>query len=60
MDAVEQMTSEQEEHVRAICRAWMDFCFPKALFIADKAVKDVPKEIKEQIWDEEFKLRKGA
>lgn len=54
------MTSEQEERVRQIARAWMDFCFPKALFIADKAVKDVPQEIKEQIWDEEFKLRKGA
>lgn len=54
------MTSEQEERVRQIARAWMDFCFPKVLFIADKAVKDVPLETKEKIWDEEFKLRKGA
>ncbi len=54
------MNEEEIERVRQIARAWMDFCFPKALFIADKAVKDVPLETKEKIWDEEFKLRNGA
>lgn len=54
------MNEEEIERVRQIARAWIDFCFPKALFIADKAVKDVTLETKEKIWDEEFKLRKGA
>lgn len=54
------MSEEEIERVRQIARAWMDFLYPKELFIADSAVKDVPLEIKEQIWDEEFKLKQGA
>ncbi len=60
MDAMEQMTNEQEEYVRAICRAWMDFGFHLQSFLADVALKDVPKEIKEQIWGEESRIKKGA
>ena len=54
------MTNEQEEHVRAICRAWMDFGFHLQSFLADVALKDVPTEIKEQIWDEESRIKNGA
>lgn len=54
------MTPEEEEHIRSICRAWMDFGFHLQSFLADVALKDVPMEIKEQIWDEESRIKKGA
>lgn len=54
------MTSEQEERVRQIARAWMDFGFSFKRFAADKAVSHWDEEELKRIWDEESRIKKGA
>lgn len=47
-----------EEHVRSICRAWMDFGFSVKSFLDDPAVAAVPKERLVEIWNEEVEAKK--